>query len=352
MKKRTFAYKALWIALLLSSSFLVIYSQAAAAGTLSFTSKHEGKSNLYLIDRAGQNLQKLETNNTNKSSHTWSPDGRFFAYHSNHAGSPDIYVMDIGNKETHKLIDHPSRDLYPAWSPNGKWIAFVSDRTGNMDIYRINVDGSNLRRLTNRGDNQNPAWSPDSQWIVYDSYRGGNHNAGVPGRHYLYRMAADGGRTARLRGARNLSGCTWAPDGKQIAFAAGNPGDQGINIYVMAADGDNLRKLTRVGAWTEASQPEWSPDGKWIAYAFKKMVRQLRPGERVPINEVFGDSAIYLVKATGDVNEPIEVANGFSLGLRPTWVPETFFSVSATAEKQITFWGTLKQPVIDSPSRH
>ena len=60
MKNRKFAYKALWIALLLSSSFLVMYSQAAAAGPLSFTSEHEGKSNLYLIDSTGQNLQKLE----------------------------------------------------------------------------------------------------------------------------------------------------------------------------------------------------------------------------------------------------------------------------------------------------
>ena len=352
MKKRKFAYTALWIALLLSSSVLSIHSQAAAVGTLSFTSRHEGKRHLYLIDSTGQNLQRLETNHTNKSDHTWSPDGRFFTYHSNHAGTPDIYVMDIRNKQPRKLIDHPSRDLCPVWSPNGKWIAFVSDRTGSMDIYKIDVNGSNLRRLTNRGDNQNPAWSPDSQWIVYDSYRGGNHAAGVAGRHYLYRMAADGGRTKQLRGARNLSGCAWSPDGKQIAYAAGNPGDQGINIYVIDTNGDNLRRLTRVGARAYASQPAWSPDGEWIAYALKKMVRQLRPGERVPINEVFGDSAIYLVKATGNVDEPIEVANGFSIGLNPEWVPETFFSVSPTSEKRITFWGTLKQPVIDPSVSH
>ena len=341
--KRTLTWMILCISFLLSSDFLVIHSQDVAVGRLSFTSKHEGKSDLYLIDNTGQNLQKLGINIGNAGPHTWSPDGNFFAYHSNHAGSPDLYVIDLRNKKTRELIDHPERDLWPVWSPNGKWIAFVSDRTGDMNIYRINVDGSNLRRLTNKGDNQNPSWSPDSQWIVYDSYRGGNHAAGVAGRHYLYTMTADGGRSKQLKGARNLSGCSWSPDGKQIAYAAGNPGDQGINIYIMDVDGGNLRRLTKVGAGAWASEPAWSPDGQWIAYAFKKIVRQLKPGERVPINEVFGDSAIHLVKATGKSGETIEVANGFSLGLDPEWVPDGFLSVSPSIEKQNTLWGKLKQ---------
>ena len=97
--KRTQIYVRLWIALLLGSGLLTKNVQAATVETLSFTSKHEGKSNLYIINCAGQNLRRLETDNENKGYHTWSPDGRFFADHSNHAGSPDIYVMDIRNKE-------------------------------------------------------------------------------------------------------------------------------------------------------------------------------------------------------------------------------------------------------------
>ena len=67
------------------------------------------------------------------------------------------------------------------------------------------------------------------------------------------------------------------------------------------------------------------------------------PGERLRDDEVFGDSAIHLVKATGELNEPIEIANELSLDLYPAWVPEAFLSVSPSTEKRTTLWGRLKR---------
>jgi hypothetical protein len=107
-------------------------------------------------------------------------------------------------------------------------------------------------------------------------------------------------------------------------------------------NGNNLRKLTHVGAGAWASDPAWSPDGKWIAYSLKKMVKRPNPGERVPINEVFGDGAIYVVNAIGGIGEPLEVANGLSPHPAPAWVPSDFLSVSPSAEKMTTLWGKLK----------
>ena len=340
MEKRKSAYKILLIALLLNSCFFGIHSEAALVGTLSFISDHEGVSNFYLIDSTGQNLRKLETNKAKKGSeHTWSPDGRFFAYVSREIGKTSIQVLNLRNKESRRLIDHPSLNWSPAWSPNGKWIAFVSDRDGDRQIYRIDVDGSNLKRLTNKGDNGKPAWSPDSQWIAFNSYRGPEHGAG---NFLLYVMTADGGKLRKL--AKNaLGGCTWSPDGKQIAFAVRSFENKGANLFGIDADGDNLRKLTQVGVDAFASDPAWSPDGEWIAYAFRRVVRRPGPGERLRVDEVFGDSAVQLVKTTGKIGAPIEVANGVSLFLDPSWVPDEFLSVSPSTQKQTTLWGRLKQ---------
>ena len=343
--RRNLTYIVPVIALILSSSLFStnVMVQAAEVGTISFTSNHEGNSDLYLIDSTVQNLQRFPTNDANKHAHCWSPDGRFFAYQSNDNGPPDIYVMDIRNKESRRLTHGEGRNLWPAWSPNGKWIAFVSDRAGKQDIYRIDVDGSNLRRLTNRGSNGKPAWSPDSQWVAFNSHQGADHDAGIPGTSYLYVMTADG------RGLRQVTvhaslGCTWSPDGKQIAFTPSRfLVKEGKNILVINVDGNNLRKLTHMGAGAWASDPAWSPDGKWIAYSFKKMVKWPNPGEKVPINEVFGDGAIYVVNAMGAVGKPIEVANGLSAHPEPAWVPSDFLSVSPSAEKMTTLWGRLKQ---------
>ena len=315
--------------------------EADRIGTLSFASFPRSP-DLYLIDSTGKNFRKLTTDHINKGSLTWSPDGRFFAYHSNVDGDPDIYVMDVRNKTSRQLTNHPERDLSPAWSPNGKWIAFESDRTGDLDIYRIDVDGSNLKRLTNRGDNQNPAWSPDSQWIAYESYQGGDHRpGGPPGRHFLYIMTADGARSRQLVEDLNLSGCTWSPDGKQIAFAAGNVGPGGVNIVIIDVDGHNRRTLTQVGQNGHARGPAWSPDGKWIAYCFT-MLPVLKPGQIILANELWRDNVIHIINTDGQNNgQPLEATSGVSSS--PMWVPESFFPVSPQPELLTTQWGEIKK---------
>src|SRR4051794_35516443 len=57
----------------------------------------------------------------------------------------------------------------------------------------------------------------------------------------------------------------WSPDGKLIAFADRDEGAGGSrgDLYVMNADGTNMRKLTDStgGSLRGARYPAWSPDG-------------------------------------------------------------------------------------------
>ena len=77
----------------------------------------------------------------------------------------------------------------------------------------------------------------------------------------------------------------------------------------------------------EIRQPTWSPDGKWIAYVKK---------------ETFGNADIYVIDAMGNRHgKPLVKSAGRDLS--PVWVPETFFSVLPSAEKQTTLWSRLKQ---------
>ena len=339
--KRTRIYVILGMALLLSSLF-VNSGWAAETEIISFLPRGNGERSIHFIDTQGKLLQGLMVGPGRMGSFSWSPDGRSITHGSNQDGDPDIYVMDVRTNVERQLTFHESRDIWPAWSPNGKWIAFISERDGEMDIYRMDADGENMKRLTNRGGCKRPAWSPDSQSIAFSASR---KDAEIGS--FIYVMSAEGRGLRRL--ADTSSGvCTWSPDGKEIAYIP--PGDAvgGVALFSIDIDGKNMRQLTRLyEGLTFITSPVWSPRGKWIAYILTEvqaeLVGKLIGGDRVPVDEVFTNSVICIAN-TDDVGggEPIEMPRGLVPG-HLEWMPEGFLSVSPSAEKQTTLWGSLKQ---------
>ena len=63
----------------------------------------------------------------------------------------------------------------------------------------------------------------------------------------------------------------WSPDGRQIAFESNLDGD--MEIYVMNADGTNVRQITHNTLWDEG--PAWSPDG--TKFVFSQRPRRPAP---------------------------------------------------------------------------
>ena len=333
--KRAFVYVMLGTILFSGSSLSVNSVQAVEKSVISFLSNEKGNYDIFMIDTKGTVLQRLVTDAMPKSALTCSPNGYLFAYTSNEAGDPDIFKMDIRNKRSIRLTHHPDRDLRPAWSPNGKWIAFISDREGNQDVYRMDVDGSNLIRLTGQGGSISLAWSPDSRLIAFDIDKEENHS--------IYVMNADGGELKQVTGDLPLwPGCTWSPDGEQIAFAAGKFGQEGVNIFTIDVNGKNMHKITNLGQGFRAGNPAWSPDGSCIAYSVVEVDEWPNPANGFKL--IFGDSTLYIVDSKGaDVGKPLKETVGLSNNHVPVWTSKDFFPVSPDAHKQIGPWGNMKR---------
>ncbi len=57
---------------------------------------------------------------------------------------------------------------------------------------------------------------------------------------------------------------SWSPDGKQVAFNSDRDGT--FNLYLIDADGTNLRQLTHERPGVEAGMQSWTADGRWIYF--------------------------------------------------------------------------------------
>ena len=209
------------------------------------------------MDANGGNVIRLTQEPLVDGLSAWSPDGKRIAFASNRHGTGDIYLMNAagGNVErlTHDDTNRSPYDWAPAWSPDGRFIAFESTRGGRgSDIWLMKPDGTKPMQLSKHaGHDTSPAWSPDGKQIAFASRDGKNFT------WEIHRIDVDGGNIKNL--TNNLANDTrpaWATSGERIAFSFDRDGD--YDIYVMKPDGVDVLRLTNHPAGDYA--PSWFPN--------------------------------------------------------------------------------------------
>ncbi|HLK46444.1 MAG TPA: hypothetical protein VKT18_10660, partial [Acidimicrobiales bacterium] len=137
----------------------------------------------------------------------------------------------------------------------------ASQGAGPQDVFVTDADGGGWSSLTGgHGSAWDPSWSPDGTHVVLAS----NVDAGASGGSDLYVAAADGSTLVRLTsdaaGTGAHSDPQWSADGSTIAYLAGNSSD----VWVVPAVGGAPRRLQ-----TTTDQKRgltWSPVGTTIAF--------------------------------------------------------------------------------------
>lgn len=201
-------------------------------------------------------------------------------------------------------------------------IVFVSyhEAESSSAISVINPDGIGLTRLTTaQGDYAQPVWSPDGTQIAFTMYQQFRNDAWHSD---IYVMQADGSNIRRLTTLNWASQPAWSPDGQRIAFTQSTDGPT-PGLFTMRADGSEIGQVQTgldmgegSGRWL--ADPAWSPDGQRIAFT---------TGVAGPVFHPF--SEIFVVDSNGG-NAQLLVS-----GASPAWSPDgtrLAFSIPSAGE--------------------
>lgn len=277
-----------WLALAGSLALLLTVATGPAQGiqrveppreTIIYTSLQPPNWDLYLFGHPGSRPRRLTKDPGLDYNGVVSPDGRWVVFTTERDGTADLYALDRhGTGGAQPLIAGPAMEDAAAFSPDGRQLLFVSTRDGSADIFVTpfrpdQPSASEARNLTRHpaGD-YNPVFSPDGTRIVFSSSRDTTTTRILLGptptyfASDVYVMEADGTDVRRLTQHERWDGApAWTPDGRAIVFYSQRDGE--TRLYRTGVDGAGAEPIS--AADEAALSPTFGPDGR-LAFAVRR----------------------------------------------------------------------------------
>jgi TolB protein len=165
-----------------------------------------------------------------------------------------LCMIKADGTQYQQLTNTTANNYYPTFAPGGGMVVFASNRFGSFDLFLLILDSGSLSRLTDGiGNVVSPDFSPEGQKIVFA-------NRAAEGPTAIWLVNRDGGNPKLLyAGPNTIVATAWSPKGDTIAFAMAVDLPTEYQIFLMNADGTNVRRISQ-GLQGIGGSIDWSPD--------------------------------------------------------------------------------------------
>ncbi len=222
---------------------------------------------------------------------------------------------------------------------SGERRSYAWDYDAYYDIYETDLEGNKIKNLTNvMGYDAEASWSPDGQYIAFASNRRAYTDQLTEEEAELFKkdpsslidiyiMDADGSNVKRLTHNNSYDGGPFfSPDGKRIVWRRFAPSGREAEVFTMNIDGSDQKQITRLNALSWA--PFYHPSNRYVIFSTNL--------------HGHGNFELYIVDVDGE-KEPVRVTNKTGFDGLPVFTPDgnylTWTSDRVPARKGHLFHG-------------
>jgi serine/threonine-protein kinase len=193
---------------------------------------------------------------------SWSPDGTRLLF----ASDRGLEVVPALGGAPRLILALPGNQglVWGDWSRDGKRIAYVS-----LDsLFVTDIDKPAPRALLGGNGPNSPVWSPDGRWIAYVAGNIQYPTFANLAPSSIWVVLAAGGTPVRITGDQPLNASpAWLPDSRSLLFVSTRDGGRDVYQVHLSRSGAPSRAPARLTTGLNSHTISLSADGRRLAYA-------------------------------------------------------------------------------------